>query len=165
LPGSEAEDRDFVGFFDSVWPRALAVGRRMGLGHAEAEDVALDATALAHDRWGRVGRLEYREAWTLKVTARLAWRVTRRHQAPAVEQSEVASTEDLALWTVALEAALRQLSRRQRQVVVLRYLADLTEAEVARMLRIDVGSVKRHASRARRTLRGALGGLDGEETG
>lgn len=164
IPGAETGGGDFEVFFDSVWPRVVALGRRMGLGVADAEDVALDALAIAHDRWGRVGRLEYREAWTLKVAARLALRAAGRRGAPVVERREGASAEDLALGSVAVEAALRRLPRRQRQVVVLRYLADLPEREVARILRIDVGSVKQHASRARATLRGVLVGVDAEES-
>ena len=44
-----------------------------------------------------------------------------------------------------------RLSRRQREVLVLRFLADLPEADVAKALGCSVGSVKVHASaRARR---------------
>ncbi len=46
-----------------------------------------------------------------------------------------------------LVAALRRLPRRQREVVVLRYLADFSEADVAAALGCSVGSVKTHASR------------------
>ena len=50
-------------------------------------------------------------------------------------------------------AALRRLPRRQREVVTLRYLADVPEAEVARLLGISAGSVKTHASRGLAALR------------
>ncbi len=46
-----------------------------------------------------------------------------------------------------LAGVLQAISRRQRQVVALRYLADLTEAEVAASLGISVNSVKKHGSR------------------
>ena len=52
---------------------------------------------------------------------------------------------------------LRSLSRRQREVVALRYLADLPEADVARALGCSVGTVKQHASRGLAALRVALG--------
>ena len=44
-------------------------------------------------------------------------------------------------------------SRRQREVVVLRYLADLPEREVATLLGTSVGSVKQHCHRAMSRLR------------
>jgi len=48
----------------------------------------------------------------------------------------------------ALRAALDSLAMQQRAVVVLRYFDDLSEAEVARLLGITVGTVKSTASRA-----------------
>jgi len=52
-----------------------------------------------------------------------------------------------------LAAAVRQLPRRQREVMVLRYFLDLSEMEIAAWLGVSPGSVKRHASRAIDTLR------------
>ena len=46
-----------------------------------------------------------------------------------------------------LVVALRKLPRRQREVVVLRYLADFSEADVAVALGCSVGAVKSQASR------------------
>ena len=44
-------------------------------------------------------------------------------------------------------AALRQLPDRQREVLMLRYHLDLSEAEIAATLGISTGSVKTHAHR------------------
>ena len=52
-----------------------------------------------------------------------------------------------------LVAAVHQLPRRQREVVVLRYFLDLSEIEIADWLGVSTGSVKRHASRATDSLR------------
>ena len=54
---------------------------------------------------------------------------------------------------VDLHRALDTLSRRQREVIVLRFLADLPEADVAKALGCSVGSVKQHASRGLAALR------------
>ena len=48
------------------------------------------------------------------------------------------------------------LPLRQRQVLVLRYYLDLSEAEIARTLRISPGSVKTHAARGLAALAHAL---------
>ncbi len=48
--------------------------------------------------------------------------------------------------------ALRGLSDRQRECLVLRYYLDLSEAEIATTLGISTGSVKTHAHRGLATL-------------
>ncbi len=57
----------------------------------------------------------------------------------------------------ALLAVLGTLPARQRACVVLRYLDDLSEDEVARTLGIRLGTVKAHLARAREALRARLG--------
>jgi RNA polymerase sigma-70 factor (sigma-E family) len=54
-------------------------------------------------------------------------------------------------------AALRRLTIRQRQVVVLRYWSELSEQEIADTLRVSRGTVKSTASRALAVLRDRLG--------
>ena len=51
-----------------------------------------------------------------------------------------------------LISAVRALPQRQREVMVLRYFLDLSEAEIAEWLGVSPGSVKRHAFRAVDTL-------------
>jgi len=55
-----------------------------------------------------------------------------------------------------LVAVLQDLPTRQREVLALRYLADLPEADVAAALGCTVGTVKQHASRGLTALRAAL---------
>jgi RNA polymerase sigma factor (sigma-70 family) len=62
----------------------------------------------------------------------------------------VRSAEDAALAALEGEAvvqALRTLSRRQREAVVLRWFLHLTEAEMAAAMGVSTGSVKAYASR------------------
>jgi RNA polymerase sigma-70 factor (sigma-E family) len=54
-------------------------------------------------------------------------------------------------------AVLDRLPQRQREIVVLRYWMDLSEAEIATTLGISAGTVKSSASRAMRTLSSQLG--------
>jgi RNA polymerase sigma-70 factor (ECF subfamily) len=55
--------------------------------------------------------------------------------------------------------SFRQLSSRQQEVFVLRHLEGFPTAEVAEMLGISPGSIKRHLYRAVHQMRKALGGL------
>ena len=56
----------------------------------------------------------------------------------------------------ALLEALRTLPQRQREVLVLRYWADLTHADIARTLHLAEGSVKSAASRGLAALRARM---------
>ena len=144
-------DETFEAFFDATWPRCRRLASRMGLDPGGAEDVALDALAIACDRWKRVAGLENREAWVLKVTANLALRQLKRPDRSTAPPTGLRA-EPRAEERVDLQSALSRLPRRQREVVFLRYIADLPESEVAAVLGVDVGTVKVHASRGRSTL-------------
>ena len=60
----------------------------------------------------------------------------------SAEQAAVAHDQADRLWH-----AIRALPGRQRQVLVLRYYLDQSEAEIADTLQVSRGSVKKHASR------------------
>jgi RNA polymerase sigma factor (sigma-70 family) len=59
----------------------------------------------------------------------------------------------------AVRSALALLPRQQRTVLVLRYVEDLPEAQVASLLGVSAGTVKTHAHRGLRALRKSLGDL------
>ena len=78
---------------------------------------------------------------------------------PLPAERPLPSAEDSALAVAqlsAVRAALRALPVRQREVLVLRYYADLPETQIAAVMGISRGSVKAHAARARDALRTAL---------
>jgi len=70
---------------------------------------------------------------------------------PSAEQGAMALLERSAVI-----AALHGLPARQREVLVLRYYADLSEAQIASALGISRGTVKSHAARAMTALREVL---------
>ena len=80
--------------------------------------------------------------------------VARRHEEP--QPGVHSSAEESAL--AALERsdliqAMHKLQRRQREVLALRHLAGLSEAETAAALGLSTGSVKAYASRGLEALR------------
>jgi RNA polymerase sigma factor (sigma-70 family) len=56
----------------------------------------------------------------------------------------------------AVISALQALPDRQRQALVLRYYADLPEAQIAEMMGISKGAVKSHTARGMAALRAVL---------
>lgn len=122
----------------------------------EAEDVTQEALARAYVRWRRIH--SYDEAWVTRVAVNLAIGIVRRRRTWP-EGSDGRSPDHAAglAERAALVAALEALPTRQREVVVLRHLADLPEAEVARQLGCSVGTVKQHAHRGLAALRATLG--------
>jgi RNA polymerase sigma-70 factor (sigma-E family) len=151
-----SEGEEFDDFFARMLPRTVRVARRLTGNPWSAEDVAVEALARAHARWARVQPLPWRDAWVLKVASREALRhVPRRPPAPAPTPGRD-DADDVVL-RMALAAALVRLPRRQRETIVLRYLCDLSEAEVAVALGVSAGTVKTHLHRALASLRANIG--------
>jgi RNA polymerase sigma-70 factor (sigma-E family) len=83
--------------------------------------------------------------------------VADRHQPAAVAQAPSAEEQAVARWECALvAAALKMLPPRQREALVLRYYADLPEAQIAAAMGVSAGSVKTHQWRAIASLRALL---------
>ena len=70
---------------------------------------------------------------------------------PSAEQGAISLLERSAIFK-----ALRDLPDRQRQALVLRYYADLSEAQIAEMMGISKGAVKSHTARGMSSLRALL---------
>jgi RNA polymerase sigma factor (sigma-70 family) len=154
----------FEASFDGLFDRAYRLAYRL-VGHPElAEDVAAEALARAFAHWPRISRLEYRDAWVLRVATNLALDALRR-KAPDLPLAPMGARQpdEAVVLRLALGAALRSLPRRQRQTVALRYLAELSADEVAEALRISPGSVKTHVYRGLTALRSRLGSSFAEE--
>jgi RNA polymerase sigma-70 factor (sigma-E family) len=153
---------DFESFFRGVFPKAVAVAQRVTGDRPSAEDAALEALAKAHFRWKRVGSQPWREAWVYKVAVNEAIRRLPRSGPIEVAPAAGDPADQVALRRT-LRAALRQLPRRQREAIVLRYQLDFSEAEVAATLGVSQGTVKTHLHRGIAALRQTVGpALNGE---
>jgi RNA polymerase sigma-70 factor (sigma-E family) len=150
-------DEAFDHAFSVLFPRAFRLTYRLLGDRAAAEDAAAEALARAFADWKRVAELPYRDAWVLRVASNIALdQIRRRKQLPTVSPAQP-EDEDAHAVRIALWAALRALPRRQREIVVLRYIAGLTEGEVAQLLGLSLGTVKTHVTRGRAALRLAMG--------
>jgi RNA polymerase sigma-70 factor (sigma-E family) len=124
-----------------------------------AEDVVQDAFAAVYQKHGPVLRgVENVSAYLSTSVVNASRSVLRRRRSARglIPQRVVGPTVDermlLAEEHRAVLDALRTLAPRQREVLVLRYWSDLSEAQIADMLGLSRGTVKSTASRALDTL-------------
>lgn len=142
--------------FVELYRAAYRVAFRLLGDRTEAEDVAQEALARTFVKWRTVEA--YAAPWACRVATNLAVDRTRRTaRLSGAAAPERGAADAYAEDRVDLQRALRTLPRRQRDVVVLRYLADQPENAVAAALGVSVGSVKTHASRGLAALRARLG--------
>src|SRR5205823_6262737 len=150
---------------EDLYTRAYGVAYQLLARRSEAEDVAQETLARAFVRWRKIR--SYAESWVLRVARNLAIDTLRRLRrvdaAAATERRRPIAPGPNEL-RIDLHRALVTLSRRQREVIVLRFLADLPEADVAKALGCSIGSVKQHASRGLATLRTTMAVDDAGDT-
>ena len=156
-------DDEFRAFYERMHDRALGTARRLLGDRTVAEDISAEALARAYARWEHVRSHPNPDAWLLRVVGNLAIDHRRRDRSgpmPRLEPAAPDRTDDAAALQVDLARAVHRLSRRQQEVVVMRYLIDLSEEDVAGTLGMSEGSVKTHLSRARGHLREHMIELD-----
>jgi len=129
-----------------------------------AEDLVQSALALTHRSWRRLHRSGNAEAYTRKTMYHLQvswWRRRRVAEAmpgelpePRRHGGEGDHSQGVAV-RLTLRSALLRLSAKQRAVLVLRFFEDRTEAEIADLLGITVGTVKSQTAKALVRLRAA----------
>jgi RNA polymerase sigma-70 factor (sigma-E family) len=130
---------------------------------ATAEEVVQDSFVALHAGLHRLRDSEktlsyLRAAVVNRSRSVLRHRVVVERNAPK-PSPDMPSAEHGALALIersTVVAALRALPERQREVVVLRFYGDLSEAQIATAMGITRGAVKSHSSRAMAALRSVL---------
>jgi RNA polymerase sigma-70 factor (ECF subfamily) len=163
--------RDFAEFYAASF-HSLTVQLYAHTGDlGEAQDVVQEAFCRALARWSRLAEYEDPAAWVRKVAWNLAtnrWRRARRLFSLNGRERDV-PVDGPGPDRVALRDALALLPPRQRQAVVLYYLADAPVTEIAEIIGVSGGTVKSWLHRARTALAAHLderdvgvlgGGLD-----
>ena len=165
----ERAQRGDVDAFEALVDRHRRVALRVAYAVAgdDAEDAVQDAFVKAYGALGRFRAGSPFRPWMLRIVANEAR--NRRRSAnrrstlalrvvdPATDGG--ASPEDAAVASErrrALAAAVGSLEDRDREVIALRWFAELSEAEVATALGVRPGTVKSRLSRAMERLRAAL---------
>jgi RNA polymerase sigma-70 factor, ECF subfamily len=148
-------DDDFEDFYQASYPRLVGQLTVMTGSLEDAEDAVQEAFARASTRWARLRAYDAPEAWVRRVALNLATsglRRARRQLADLARLGAASGEPTQATDRLAIQAGLRRLPLRHRQVLVLHYGADLPVEEVARQLRVPTGTVKSRLARARAAL-------------
>lgn len=166
-PPRRSPHRDsFEEFYAWELPRLVALARGLASA-AAAEDLAQEAMLAAYRRWSHVRELERPELWVRRACANLAVSQFRRRIVELRVTTRLAATrpspEKIGATSEDFWQAVRRLPRRQAQAAALRFVYDMSIADVAATLDCTEGTVKQHLSRARRALAAALHAT--EETG
>jgi RNA polymerase sigma-70 factor (sigma-E family) len=152
---------DDPGFHDYVTARSRSLLRSAYLltgNRADAEDLVQSALAKTYLAWDRIedrGALDGYVRRAMVNTHISWWRRRRLEEYPTDEVPDQAvadhsGTSDLQ---DTLRRAVDRLPQRMRAAVVLRYFEDMSEAEVADVLGVSLGTVKSTVSRAVAKLR------------
>ena len=148
-PPVEASPESFEDFYMREYLAVVGLAYALSGSRWAAEDLAQEAFLAAHRDWDRISTYDRPGAWVRRVVANLSVSGFRRRVAEAkalvrVAGGQTAAVPDLAASDPAFWAAIRALPRRQAQVVALHYLEDRSVAEVAEILEVTNGTVKRH---------------------
>ncbi|WP_129843502.1 SigE family RNA polymerase sigma factor [Streptomyces sp. RFCAC02] len=152
------DDAGFEVYAVSRWPRLLRTAYLLTGHHHDAEDLVQAALVKAYARWERVVRADDPDAyvWRIMINAdhdRVRRSRIRESLTTRFPERTVGDRADQVVARDVLTAALQRLPARQRAAVVLRYVEDRTETEVAALLGVRVGTVRSRSARGLEKLR------------
>jgi RNA polymerase sigma-70 factor (sigma-E family) len=143
-------------------PQLVRVAHSVTHRHEDAEDAVQSSLLKAMSAWSRVESQEHwrQQAYVRQIvvnTCRSGWRKwgARVYVGEMPELFQAARTDAVDDQDL-VRQALQRLPARQREILVLRYFEDLSEAEIAARVGCAPGTVKSSAARALKTLRDML---------
>jgi DNA-directed RNA polymerase specialized sigma24 family protein len=142
----------FTAFVEDVGPR-IQHALMAALGPDVGADAAADALAYGWQHWDRIEPMHNPAGYLYRVGRS---RGARRPAWTTVDDVMVVDDASAPWVEPGLAGALTELSERQRVSTLLVYGGGWTLAEVADLLGVDRGSVKKHADRGLAKLRAAL---------
>jgi len=157
---------EFSDFARAHWATLMSIGVAVSGSRHEAEDLVQSALTNAWLRWPGI-RPEQALAYVRRSIVNANVSRWRRHRGIELTVAEPPEPLPAALAVDGVDArqsllpALRRLPARQRAVLVLRYLCDLPDEEIADTLGISAGTVRSQAFRGLAALRAAHPELQG----
>ena len=146
-------DGEFSAYASARWPSLVRSAVFLGCDLDEAHDLVQTTLLRCYTAWRKVEKATDRDAYVYRIllnchrdSRRRRWWGERPTATPPDHGTDD-PTEHLVV-TDAVHRALSDLSKVNRQVVVLRYYAHLSEQQTAEILGIATGTVKSRLSRA-----------------
>jgi RNA polymerase sigma-70 factor (ECF subfamily) len=158
---------EFTTFYEREAPRLVRSVALVTGDAALAEDAVAEAFARAWSRWPQVRRHDRPVAWVMRVAinesrSRFRRRAVERRRGHEVARPDLVHDPDTsgarALWD-----AVRRLGKRERTLIALRYVADMSQTEMAELLGIPPGTVASGLHRARQQLERTLAPVSEED--
>lgn len=163
---ADAMTMDFDTFYRREYVSMVGIARGICGDHQQAEDLAQEALARAHQRWDHLSTYDRPGAWLRRVTINLALsrrrRISRelsflRRSAgeaapPAAGGGDPGAGPDEEVW-----AAVAKLAPRQRAAITLFYQEDLSTSDIADAMGCAVSTATSHLNQARTRLATILG--------
>ncbi|MFA6576106.1 MAG: SigE family RNA polymerase sigma factor [Nocardioides sp.] len=150
-------DAEFAAYAEESWGTLVRSAVFLGCRLPEAEDLAQTTLTRCYAAWPKVRSADNRDAYVYRVLVnslrdsrrRRWWGEHATDQVPEAPAHGVRRDATADVDTAdAIHRALAGLSKVNRDVVVLRYFAHLTEQQTAEALGVPAGTVKSRLSRA-----------------
>jgi RNA polymerase sigma-70 factor (ECF subfamily) len=158
----------FAELVERYQPRLRYYLGKMLPGSPAAEDAAQDVWYDVVRGVARLANPGAFRAWLYRIARDRAWRILRRRPPPhrPIDDVDVAANgtadEFTAEDAARVHAALDTLAPEHREVVVLRFIEQMSYDEIAKVAGCPVGTVRSRLHHAKRGLRRVLEGIDHE---
>jgi RNA polymerase sigma-70 factor (sigma-E family) len=163
MPADWDADRAVTALYHAHYGSLVHLAALLVYDVATAEEIVQDSFVAMHAAWRRLGdndkALSYlRQSVVNRSRSAIQPPVVADRDAPEPAPDLPSAGLDALtlLERSAVVTALRALPRRQREVLVLRFYAELSEAQIASTMGISPGAVKSHMARATASLRAVL---------
>lgn len=142
---------DLAEYVAAKRPQLLRTAVLLGCPERDAEDIVQTALARCHRSWRRIAKADSRDAYVTRILVNTLRDARARRwtgEIPTGTVPDRPAVDPAVADGLVVRRALDTLSREHRDVLVLRYFADLSERQTAEVLKIPAGTVKSRASRA-----------------
>ena len=148
--------------FEEIVNRTYNFAKKLAypiVGRQHCEDVLQESYLLAFQKISQVKKPEAFLSWLCRIVLHVSYRVKKKNP-PSVELPDSQASPDhtnTVVDAVVLERALAELRPKDKNLLILRELLELSYEEVSQVLRVPVGTVRSRLHKARKLLREKLG--------
>ncbi|MHA6250297.1 RNA polymerase sigma factor [Oceanobacillus sp. CAU 1775] len=155
------ENEIYVRYFDKVYKTSYYILKNEEL----AKDATHDTFIKAFKNLRKIQDQSKLNAWITTIATRTAidiYNKNKKRITHELKEEHIPVSDDINYKKMELENYLESIPPEQKQILILKYIEDLTEKEIAKLLSIKLGTVKSRIYRAKQKLfdQYQLGGED-----